>query len=97
MDVGAYSPLYRPDHYVPVAPVHLCTLLRCIEVVEEREEAALPPPERPEGRERPIYAVSPIGRIEPSDRDQPPRPVEFVRVMNWFHVTNLGTLLDVLA
>ena len=43
------------------------------------------------------YAPDPLGK--PSDfRDvTPPDPAEIVRAMNYFHVTNLGTLLDVLA
>jgi hypothetical protein len=90
MHVGPSSPLH-------IFPAHLGALLRCVEVADQPEKADLPAPERPGGPDRPLYAVSPIGKIGPVDREPPPLPVEHVRAMNWFHVTPLGTLLDVLA
>jgi hypothetical protein len=68
----------------------------------DRWEAADPGPPpvaapRPAAGDRPDYAVAALGDIPDLGQDPPPRPVERVEAMNWFHVTNLGTLLDVLA
>ena len=57
-----------------------------------------PPPETlsapPTGRK--AYAPDPVGK--PSvPGDTPPPEVEQVPVLNYLHVTNLGTLLDVMA
>jgi hypothetical protein len=62
------------------------------------EDAPLPDPAAPPTRSatRPIYAVDPIGRVQHvADRlPQDPGPASIDNVP---HVTNLGTLLDVLA
>lgn len=42
------------------------------------------------------HAPNPIGRIAPAD-DRVPPPEDVPRVAGYFHVTNLGSLLDVLA
>jgi hypothetical protein len=61
---------------------------RCGEMRENLSE----PPTRPK-----LYAVEPLAvmpdRRQPDPVEQPPR----IRVLNHYHVTNLGTLLDVLA
>ena len=58
----------------------------------------LPPdPKAAPPTERKAYAPDPVGK-SPEPRDTtPPDPSESVRVTNWFHVNNLGELLDVLV
>ncbi|MHC4949039.1 MAG: hypothetical protein ACYTG1_12405 [Planctomycetota bacterium] len=64
--------------------------------VEPVATAELAPLSAPPADRRP-YAPAPLGAV-PEHRDPtPPDPAETVRVINPYHVTNLGTLLDVLA
>jgi len=60
--------------------------------------ADLPPdPKAAAPTERKAYAPDPVGKSpEPGDTT-PPDPSEAVRVTNWFHVNNLGELLDILV
>jgi hypothetical protein len=60
--------------------------------------ADLPPdPKAAPPTERKAYAPDPVGK-SPEPRDTtPPDPSEAVRVTNWFHVNNLGELLDILV
>ncbi|MHC4080177.1 MAG: hypothetical protein ACYS15_09035 [Planctomycetota bacterium] len=66
-----------------------------------------PPPRRPEDippdpkasppTERKAYAPDPVGKpSEPRDTT-PPDPSEQLRVISWFNITNMGTILDILV
>jgi hypothetical protein len=56
-----------------------------------------PDPKAAPPTERKAYAPDPVGK-SPEPRDTtPPDPSEAVRVTNWFHVNNLGELLDILV
>ena len=84
-------PIVRPEVVVaprPCAEPTLCSDLR-------RVEDLLAPPATTKPEPRP-YAVSPIGGPMPT-LAAPPRPAEDVRAINWFQVTNLGSVVDLLA
>ena len=53
---------------------------------------AASPPTQPKA-----YAPAPVGKPAVVRGTTPPDPAELVRAINYFHVTNLGTLLDMLA
>ena len=62
-----------------------------------RGEERAPDPLSAPPTERKAYAPDPPGKT-PEHRDvTPPDPAELVRVLNYFHITNIATLLDVLA
>jgi hypothetical protein len=46
---------------------------------------------------RRLYAVRPLGAIPEERTPQPPATPPLPRLLAGFHVTNLGTLIDVLA
>ena len=56
-----------------------------------------PDPKASPPSDRKSYAPDPLGKPTEFRDVTPPDPAEIVRVVNYFHVTNLGTLLDVLA
>jgi hypothetical protein len=62
-----------------------------------RVEDLPPDPKAAPPAERKAYAPDPPGRPTEFPDPTPPDPSEQVRVVNWFHITNMGTLLDVLA
>jgi hypothetical protein len=61
----------------------------------ERVEVVAEPPTPDD--DRPGYAVTPLGAGLPEREELPPRPSAILDAVNPFHITNLGTLLDVLA
>ncbi|UCD75701.1 MAG: hypothetical protein JSV91_02065 [Phycisphaerales bacterium] len=48
-------------------------------------------------KERKAYANDPIGKILPPEAKVPSPPPPAIEIASYFHVTNLGTLLDALA
>ncbi len=66
-------------------------------LARNRGEESAPDPLSAPPTERKAYAPDPPGKT-PEHRDvTPPDPAELVRVLNYFHITNVATLLDVLA
>ncbi|MHC4209390.1 MAG: hypothetical protein ACYSWT_06705 [Planctomycetota bacterium] len=68
-----------------------------LEPPPRRAEDVPPDPKASPPAERKAYAPDPPGRPPEIKDPTPPDPAELVRVVNWFHVTNMWTLLDVLA
>jgi hypothetical protein len=62
-----------------------------------RVEDVPPDPKASPPAERKAYAPDPLGKPPEIENPTPPDPAEAVRVVNWLHITNMGTLLDVLA
>jgi hypothetical protein len=68
-----------------------------LECPDRRVEDVEPDPRACPPTARKAYAPDPVGKPTVRRDTTPPDPSEEVRVLNWFHITNLGTLLDVLA
>ena len=60
-------------------------------------EARLPDMPTSPPAERKAYAPDPLGKVAPSPEIPPPPPLRIISIDNFYHITNLGTLLDVLA
>ncbi len=69
-----------------------------LEPVDTFERGADRPPDllAAPPQERKAYAPDPLGKPTPPG-ETPPQAAEVLEAVNHFHVTNLGTLLDVLA
>ncbi|MHC4413847.1 MAG: hypothetical protein ACYS0G_01045 [Planctomycetota bacterium] len=67
------------------------------EILIDAPSDPAPEPRASPPAERKSYAPAPIGQPTVFPDATPPDPSEVVRVVNPFHVTNLGTLLDILA
>jgi hypothetical protein len=46
---------------------------------------------------RKAYAPDPLGKPAPAPEVPPPPPLRIISLDNFYHITNLGTLLDLLA
>jgi len=46
---------------------------------------------------RKAYAPDPLGKPHSAPELPPPPPLRMIAIDNFYHVTNLGTLLDLLA
>jgi hypothetical protein len=97
MEIGDRHPDIAVDPVARACTVHLarpdCRDVRCRSHVDEAppDTLAAPPTERK------AYAVDPPGRPTRLPEPTPPDPDARETIPVWIPVTNLGTLLDILA
>ncbi|UCD75702.1 MAG: hypothetical protein JSV91_02070 [Phycisphaerales bacterium] len=64
---------------------------------QDDDENMAPDPSASPPKQRMAYANDPIGKIPPPEAKVPSPPAPTIEIASYFHVTNLGTLLDALA
>jgi len=67
----------------------------CIAASDAGRDPCGPPASPPPTRK--AYAPDPLGKVRESAAIPPPPPPRVISIDNYYHITNLGTLLDVLA
>ena len=105
-DVGACGDGARESHHhhCDVDRADLSRAVRRIHELEAQlaacrrdDDNRAPDPSASPPTERKAYAIDPIGKIPPPDAKTPASSASAIEIPGYFHVTNLGTLLDALA
>jgi len=67
----------------------------CIAARDAGRDPCGPPSSMPPTRK--TYGPDPLGKVKEAAAIPPPPPPRVISIDNYYHITNLGTLLDVLA